>query len=678
MLKHAIYLCVLLVMFTRICNGMQPSDKMSDEAFNALRSEILTLRQESPLSAIERLEHILEHQNQTFTLRQTLRLSYAKALFQIISNLPDDAYETLVKCKSLSIQLGDPSLEYYFYSYSARLFSQLELYDLALDNYREGYEIAIRLNNEKTIKRSENNIGHVLMLLNRFDEAKRYFDIFYQYGLENNIPAYQATALNNLGEVSLAHENFEKAYEQFSQSLALRKNQSSEFNSSWSYNNLGKLFRIRKQYDQAFQYLERAIAIRKKFGDVIETLNSQLELAIVLQALGKHTEAIDLLTVIAKTSIELNHHSTYYKSQSLLKESYIAIKSFDKALVAADAELMTQKSILQKKAEFSLQHTIATTELKAKEFEVANLKREKGIALEKQKISQKQTQDLLLISFVVAIFTLIFIIYIRDKNRKLSKAIKELATTQKQLLESEKISALTTLVSGMAHQLNTPLGIIVTANSIQQEKLTDLEALITSKQLSLSEMKSFVASSKEAIMLSQQSSKKADELIRQFKLISGELEGSQLQNFKVKSYINMNIGLLSNQTEITFNIAGDDPELQNYPEVFFKVLKQLVNNSIDHKSQSEGEIMINLHIAQKDKRVLIEYTDNGPGIDEELISKVFDPFFTTKGMQSSLGLGLNVAYNSVLHLMKGKLTCHASTSGARFVIELPLFISKET
>jgi len=673
MLKHSMIIGVLLVMLANTCNGMQPSVKMTDETFNALRSEILELRQQQPLSAIERLSKVLEQKKNIFTLRQTLRLSYAKALFQIISNLPDDAHQSLIQCKVLSTQLGEPFLEYYYYSYSGRLFLQLELYELALEHYESGYDIVINISNHSLVSQSENNIGHVLMHLGRYDEAQHYFNRFYQYGIDSNKPGYQATGLNNLGEISLARGQVDKALEQFTESLAIRNKHKYELNSSWSFNNLGKIYRIKKHYSKAINYFKKAITIREKFGHVIESLNSKIELASVYQAQLKHQKSIDLLTDISDKASNINHYQTFNLAQARLKISYKAIGNYDKALQSAEAELIAQKKVAQKKSGFSLQHIIATTKLKTKQLEVKNLEKEKKIALEKQESSQKQSIQLLIISIVVILGTFVFFINIRSKNIKLKQTLKELEKAQKELINSEKVSALTTLVSGMAHQLNTPLGVIVTANSIQQEKLLVLESLIENKKLSISGMNHFIEQSKEAIVLSQNNTQKADKMIRQFKLISAELKGSVLGKFEVKSFITTKLNIFSNKssTEICFKVNGSESIISTYPEVLFKVIKQLLINTIDHKCQSTPKVEISITIKQEKDKTIIEYLDNGPGIEVPLISKIFDPFFTTKGMQSNLGLGLNIAYNSVIHLMKGSLTCLQSNSGANFIIELP-------
>ena len=134
--------------------------------------------------------------------------------------------------------------------------------------------------------------------------------------------------------------------------------------------------------------------------------------------------------------------------------------------------------------------------------------------------------------------------------------------------------------------------------------------------------------------------------------------------------------LLANlyRQKFIFDIEGQEIELINYPDVLFEVLEQLVKNTFDHRKEDTDIIESHILIQVVKKKVNIIYIDNGPGIDEKIREKIFNPFFTTKGMQKSLGLGLNVAYNAVQHLMQGKLSCEHSAVGAKFIISLPIII----
>lgn len=673
MLKYSLYACLLILLLTSVCIRAQTSTSITDEEFNKLRSDIIALRKKTPLIAIEKLSQLIESKNKQFSLRQTLRLTYAKALFQIISNLPDEAHHTLTQCKLLSLQLGEPELEYYYYSYSGRLFNQLEAHDLALLSYQDALNVSLNVNNSDLTKESENNIGHTLLKLGRMDEAEIYFKAYYQYAIEKNIYAYQSVALNNLGEISLLKANIDEALTQFKQSLAINEQYEYELNSSWSHHSLGKVYRIKKQFSKAVLHINKAIMIQKKFDVTIDKLNTQLELAAIFQDQKKHNQALKLLMNIAKQAKDKKNSRIFYLAQNMLKHSYKAFKQYDEALLASEESMKAQKAILEQKAKISFQHIVAATSLKTKELELSNLKKEKAIAQAEQLHSQNQVLYVFVTSLTVIFITFLFVLSTRKKNKKLRATLSDLETTQKKLIESEKVSALTTLVSGMAHQLNTPLGVIVTANSVQQEKLNKLESLIAAKKLTLSDMNSFVQQSSEAIILSQKNTHKADEMIRQFKLISAELEEEKLNQFNIKEFIESKLTLLENQSEIKVKhqTKGENISIYSYPEVLLKVLNQLVTNSIDHKRPDNQVVEINILIKEKNDRIIVQYTDNGPGIDKHLTSKIFDPFFTTKGMQTRLGLGLNIAYNSVMQLMQGTLTCCASDTGAMFVIELP-------
>ena len=139
------------------------------------------------------------------------------------------------------------------------------------------------------------------------------------------------------------------------------------------------------------------------------------------------------------------------------------------------------------------------------------------------------------------------------------------------------MSAMTTLVSGMAHQLNTPLGVIITANSIIKEKVQKLEDMLINKTLNVHAFKSFIDEAKQTITLSANNSDKAAELVHRFKMISAELEGAKLTSFPLKSFILNKLTLLANlyQKKFIFDIEGHEIELVNYPDVLFEVLEQL-------------------------------------------------------------------------------------------------------
>jgi signal transduction histidine kinase len=672
-----ILILVLLSAFVTVFDIAAQDEKiLSKKEFNTLRSEVLKINATSPIAAIARVDEIFLEYEESLNTRQTLRLLYAKALYQVIIDAPEDAYATLTQCKKLADRLNEPYLTYFYYSYMGRNFSSLEMYELSLENYLEGYQIGLDIENGSLIHQSENNIGHVLLQLYNLDEAREYFEKFYQYGLATNSNNYIATGLNNIGEVLFEQGETLQALDKFTQSLAIRTKNNYTIASSWSHHNLGKTYFQLKDLKQATIHLNQAIRIREEYDSTIEALKSKIILAKVYLAQDKSQQAINLLTLVIEVANEYNNYTTYSLAYEVLNHYYKKIGDLAKALDASENFNAAKLKMAQRQSGLSLNHYIAKSNLALKEIDIIELKKENEMAREREKLAKDRVFILLISALIIIITILLFLTKIKNKNYQLNKTISKLTETQKELIEADKMSAMTTLVSGMAHQLNTPLGIIVTANSFMKDKVELLEQKLLTKNLGINSFKAFIEDAKKTIELSERSSVKASDLVHQFKMISTELEGSKLTSFQLKQFTDKKLSLLANQYQqkLVYQIEGDDVEIFNYPDVLFKVLEQLVKNTFDHQYESNGEIKSSITITSTRNGVDIIYLDNGPGIDEELRDKIFNPFFTTKGMQQSLGLGLNVAYNSVLHLMQGKFSCEASTTGAKFIISLPLKI----
>ena len=120
----------------------QKIEQLSDDEFNVLRSDVLKVRSTYPNKAITYVTEMLTQYKEALNTRQTLRLTYAKALFQIKTDKFEMTYDTLVQCKILVDILEEPYLSYYYYSYMGTNFTGLEMYELGLENYLQSYQIA--------------------------------------------------------------------------------------------------------------------------------------------------------------------------------------------------------------------------------------------------------------------------------------------------------------------------------------------------------------------------------------------------------------------------------------------------------------------------------------------------------------------------------------------------------
>lgn len=650
--------------------------QLTDEEYQQLRSQLLDTYSDLPIQAADKASDLLVTYKHRFSLSQNLRMHYTKAFFLIASEQFESAYSVLSQCKLLSDQLNDPSLTYYYYSYLGGMLVSLESYKLSLEHYMTALEYAEKAKDEGMVTQVYNNLGHVLIKLKEYDSAIFYIERFYQYGLKSASKGYIATALNNLGEISLGKADLQQAKTYFLESLSIRKVLNDERGSSWPHYNLGKVYLANQQYEQAIIHLQKSIDIRVSFQMNLESLKPKITLADVYMQQQEFNRAFPIILSVIATANELQYYQQASEGYDLLRRYYVSQNNFVLALEAADQFAKNEIQVIERKANVALMHYVAKVDLKGKEVENVALRNENEMINQQAQAKQTMWVITLCLSSIIIFTVLYFVRKLTSRNKRLNATINELRKTQHELIEADKMSAMTTLVSGIAHQLNTPLSVVITANSVMQNRLDILEKKFEANSLTLQTFEQYIKEAKSILSLSEKNSEKTAELVQRFKLISAELEGSRVSSFELKFFILQKLRLIASQYQkmLSVEVTGAEVEVLNYPEVLFKVLEQLVKNSTEHKPENINTVLAKIDIDKQDQKVNIVYTDNGKGISENIRMRIFEPFFTTKGMHKSLGLGLNIAYNSVLHLMQGKLSCQPSSSGAKFVIEIPITI----
>ena len=252
----------------------------------------------------------------------------------------------------------------------------------------------------------------------------------------------------------------------------------------------------------------------------------------------------------------------------------------------------------------------------------------------------------------------------------------ELQQAQAQLVISEKMAALGNLVAGVAHEINTPLGIGVTAASHLQQQLDRFGERYAAKALSRSEFETFLSSGAETTGMILSNLNRAAELVQSFKQVSVDQSTEQLRRFDVGEYLRetlislrpkLNQGHHELQLHCTENVS-----MTSYPGVLAHVMTNLVMNSVIHgfDGRQGGRIVISIDELADDIRIL--YRDDGLGMTAEQVRKIYDPFYTTKRGQGGSGLGMNIVFNQVTQMLGGTIDCQsAPRQGTAFVIELP-------
>ncbi|NNJ92418.1 MAG: hypothetical protein HKP55_12150 [Gammaproteobacteria bacterium] len=267
-------------------------------------------------------------------------------------------------------------------------------------------------------------------------------------------------------------------------------------------------------------------------------------------------------------------------------------------------------------------------------------------------------------------------------NNTLENIINELGLAQQQLIESEKMAALGGLVSGVAHEINTPVGISVTASSIISDETKDFKDKLAENSIKRSTLTDFIERVEEASLIIQNNLYRASELIRNFKQVAVDQSYEEIRKLNLPEYLNEILTSLSpkwknKQIEVV-TLFPDEVEITTLPGVIAQIITNLVVNSLLHGFDGKSpKGKINIEVISADDSIIIDYSDDGKGMSKETLTKIYDPFFTTKRGSSGTGLGMHLVYNLVSQKLKGNIECISDIDqGCRTIIRLPKSIEE--
>ncbi|WP_198265193.1 sensor histidine kinase [sulfur-oxidizing endosymbiont of Gigantopelta aegis] len=250
--------------------------------------------------------------------------------------------------------------------------------------------------------------------------------------------------------------------------------------------------------------------------------------------------------------------------------------------------------------------------------------------------------------------------------------------TEAQLIQAEKMAALGDLVAGVAHEINTPIGIAVTGSTHLQDQITLLEQSFDQGKLTKSEFKDFVDNAMPTAATIQNNLERASALIKSFKQVAVDQSSQELRIIKIADYINNVLVSLHpkiKQTKHQILVEGDQQlMIETVPGALSQVITNLVMNSLTHGYETDSESgIIKINIASENKDVIITYSDDGKGMSDETAKRIYEPFFTTKRGTGGSGLGLSIIFNLVTQTLGGVIHCSTKyEQGVSFEIRFPI------
>ncbi|MBQ1784785.1 MAG: sensor histidine kinase [Gammaproteobacteria bacterium] len=262
------------------------------------------------------------------------------------------------------------------------------------------------------------------------------------------------------------------------------------------------------------------------------------------------------------------------------------------------------------------------------------------------------------------------------KRNELERSLRDLRDTQAQLVESEKMASLGTLVAGVAHEINTPVGVGVTAVTYLQERINELRKQFDDKKLTQSGLNSFLEDAEQSAQLLSTNLHRAGELIASFKQVAVDQTSEAVRDLDLRVYVDEIISSLQPKVKKTphkvLNNVIPGLVMHCRAGALAQVLTNLIMNSLIHafaEGQS-GEMVISAHL--DGNTVFMAYSDNGRGVSPEHLRRLFEPFFTTRRGQGGSGLGTHIVYNLVTQSLGGTISAESTEGkGLAYHITLP-------
>ena len=266
---------------------------------------------------------------------------------------------------------------------------------------------------------------------------------------------------------------------------------------------------------------------------------------------------------------------------------------------------------------------------------------------------------------------------LRQAKERAEGAFAELKAVQESLVQAEKMAALGGLVAGIAHELNTPVGVCLTAASLMTEKTDEIARSFEAGHLRKSKVQDYIEVATEISGLIRTNLERAGDLIRVFKQVAIDPSEDERQLFRLCEHIEMVLALLGDQLQrsghaLTLDCPADIT-VDGFPEALRQALTVLIDNALTHAFPGGGTGAITITAAEAPAgTITLTVADNGAGIHPEHQSRIFEPFFTTRRGQGDVGLGLHMAFNIVSSVLGGRIAVDSTVGdGSRFTLTIP-------
>jgi signal transduction histidine kinase len=251
----------------------------------------------------------------------------------------------------------------------------------------------------------------------------------------------------------------------------------------------------------------------------------------------------------------------------------------------------------------------------------------------------------------------------------------ENARTRKRLVEAEKMASLGVMVAGVAHEINTPVGVGVLAASTMQSRTKRLSQSFSERRMTQSDLQEYLKDSQSQSFLILSNLERIGLLIDKFRQVAVNGLPQTKGRFRVKHCLNDVISsfgdrMPSDRIQVTV-LCNEELELESYRGDWTSIFTNFIVNSLQHGFKGRELGCIQVEVVQTEGILSIIYSDDGNGLTPQALERIFDPFFTTD-MQNGIGLGMHLVYNLITQRLGGSIEVDSTPGlGVCFRIEVP-------
>lgn len=264
-----------------------------------------------------------------------------------------------------------------------------------------------------------------------------------------------------------------------------------------------------------------------------------------------------------------------------------------------------------------------------------------------------------------------------QSERELLQSLHHLELTRKELVESEKLASLGGLVAGVAHEINTPVGIAVSTASYLSDRTAAVHKAFLDSALDRGATEKYLRDAAQSAQLLLSNARRAAQLVQSFKQLAVDQVSDDRRRFDLGECIDETVLTLRPRiVEAGAQLRIDCPDritMESFAGPVAQILTNLIVNALQHAfaPTTPGVITIAARLDAGDELVLV-FADNGKGVPQALQEKIFEPFFTTRRGLGGSGLGLYIVHSLVTRKLNGSIHIEsASGRGTVFTIRIP-------